>query len=70
MGYRSNDAYSSYIAMGRPSQLNRQQVQQIKKTNDGAPEFTENVTVKNGTVFSKALEIRENDVYYINLIRL
>ena len=37
IGYHSNDAYSTYLSMGKPLQLTRQQVEQIKKQNDGAP---------------------------------
>ena len=35
VGYRSNDAYSTYLAMGKPSQLTKQQLEQIKIQNDG-----------------------------------
>lgn len=37
VGYKSNDAYSTYLAMGRPTQLTKAQVEQIKKQNDGSP---------------------------------
>ncbi|THU41205.1 glycoside hydrolase [Niastella caeni] len=70
VGYRSNDAYTTYLSMGRPAQLSRQQVEQIKKQNDGSPISKEIITVKNGISFSKELELRENDVYFLNLIRL
>lgn len=69
-GYRSNDAYSTYLSMGKPSQLSLQQVEQIKKQNDGSPVSKEIIVVKNGIPFSKELDIRENDVYFLNLIRL
>ncbi len=70
IGYRSNDAYSSYLSMGKPQQLAKQQVEQIKKQNDGSPFFKEIVTVKDGAVFSKELDIRENDVFFLNLVKL
>ncbi len=70
VGYRSNDAYSTYLSMGRPSQLTRQQVEQIKKQNDGSPVSKEIIVVKDGTPFSKELDIRENDVFFLDLIRL
>lgn len=69
-GYRCNDAYTTYLTMGRPAQLTRQQVEQIKKQNDGSPVFREVITVKGGTPFLKELELRENDVYFLNLVRL
>ena len=70
VGYRCNDAYSTYLSIGKPAQLTKLQVEQIKKQNDGSPISKEIITVKTGTPFSKELEIRENDVYFLNLIRL
>ena len=70
VGYRSNDAYTSYYDLGRPTQLTKQQVEQIKKINNGDPVSAEIVKVKAGSVFSKELDIRENDVYFLNLIKL
>ena len=70
VGYRSNDAYSTYLSMGKPAQLSKQQVDQIKRLNDGSPVSKEIITVKNGIPFSKELDLRENDVYFLNLIKL
>jgi xylan 1,4-beta-xylosidase len=70
VGYRYNDAYSTYLSLGKPTQLTRQQVEQIKKQNDGSPVSREMVTVKTGVPFSKELEIRENDVFLLNLLKL
>lgn len=70
VGYRSNDAYSTYLSMGKPAQLTKQQVEQIKKQNDGSPILKEIITVKDGTPFSKELDIRENDVFFLNFIKL
>jgi xylan 1,4-beta-xylosidase len=70
IGYRSNDAYSTYLSMGKPSQLTKQQVEQIKKQNDGSPVMKEIITVKDGAAVLKELEIRENDVFFLNIIKL
>jgi len=70
VGYRSNDAYSTYLSMGKPPQLSKQQVEQIKKQNDGSPISKEIITVKDGIPFSKELDIRENDVFFLNLTKL
>ena len=70
VGYKSNDAYSTYLSMGRPSQLNKQQVEEIKKQNDGSPVSRELITIKDGQPFSKELDLRENDVYFVKLIKL
>ena len=70
VGYRSNDAYSSYLSIGKPSQLTKIQVEQLKKQNDGTPILKEIISVKTGTPFSKEMDIRENDVYFVNLVKL
>ncbi len=70
VGYRCNDAYTSYYDLGRPAQLTKIQVGQIKKQNDGSPISKEIITVKTGISFSKEMDIRENDVYFLNLIKL
>lgn len=70
VGYRCNDAYSTYLSMGRPSQLTRQEVNRIKKQNDGSPLSRETVTIRSGIPFVKELPLRENDVYLLNLVKL
>jgi len=70
VGYRSNDAYTSYLDMGKPNQLTKQQVEQIKKLNDGSPVSKEIVKVKAGVTFTKELDLRENDVYLLNMVKL
>lgn len=70
VGYRDNDAYSTYLSIGKPSQLSKQQVEQIKRQNDGSPFSKEIITIKNGHAFSKALDLRENDVFFLNMIKL
>ena len=69
-GYRCNDAYSSYLSLGKPNQLTKLQVEQLKKQNDGSPIAKEIITVKEGTPYAKELDIRENDVFLLNLIKL
>ena len=69
VGYRINDAYTAYIDMGRPGQLSKQQVEKMKKENDGRPVFTRQITVKSGRDFSHKLDIQENDVVLVKLIK-
>jgi len=69
VGYRVNDAYTEYVDMGKPKQLNRQQVEELKKHNNGSPIVTETIVVKENTTFSKELDIRENDVLLLNLVK-
>jgi xylan 1,4-beta-xylosidase len=70
IGYKHNDAYATYLSMGAPSQLDKEQVEQIKKQNDGSPILKEVVTIKDGIPFSKKLDFHENDVYFLKLIKL
>jgi xylan 1,4-beta-xylosidase len=70
VGYRCNDAYTSYYDLGRPSQLTKKQVEQIKKQNSGSPVLMEIVNINTGDGFSKELKIRENDVYLLELVKL
>jgi len=69
VGYRVNDAYTEYVDMGKPQQLNRQQVDVLKKNNDGSAISTETIEVKANQPFTKELDIRENDVLLLNLIK-
>jgi xylan 1,4-beta-xylosidase len=70
IGYQVNDPYTTYLAMGKPKQLTKQQVDTIKKLNDGSLVSKETIKISSSGVFSKELEIRENDVYLINLFNL
>lgn len=38
VGYKSNDSYSTYYTLGKPQQLTKQQVEYIKRVNDGTHE--------------------------------
>jgi xylan 1,4-beta-xylosidase len=69
VGYKVNDAYTTYLSMGKPNQLTRQQVEIIKKQNDGSPLSKENITIGASGKFSKEFTIRENDVFFINIVK-
>ncbi|MBN1417065.1 MAG: glycoside hydrolase [Bacteroidales bacterium] len=70
VGYHCNDAYSTYLSIGKPAQLSKVQVEQIKKQNDGSPLLKDIIPVKAGIPFMKEMDIHENDVLFFNLIRL
>jgi xylan 1,4-beta-xylosidase len=63
-----NDAYTRYVDMGRPAQLNRQQVEKLKEEN-GSPVVKQQIEIKPNSVYSREFDIRENDVILINLIK-
>lgn len=69
-GYRVNDAYTDYYDLGRPSQLNREQVTSIKKNNNGSPIYREEVKIGKDGNFTKQLDLRENDVFLITLRKI
>ena len=69
VGYRKNDAYTAYIAMGSPPQLTRAQVQALKAEATGDPERQEEVRVAQDRVVATELPLRENDVYLVELLR-
>ena len=68
VGYRVNDAYTGYVDMGRPKQLNKQQVGKLKEQN-GSPIAIRQIEIKPGAKYSSEVEIRENDVILVNLIK-
>jgi len=70
VGYKSNDAYTSYYEIGRPTQLSREQVQKIKMDNNGKPFLNQTVSIKADGKFSQELALRENDVILVNLVKL
>jgi xylan 1,4-beta-xylosidase len=70
VGYMANDPYTTYLSMGKPAQLSKQQVDQIKKQNDGSPVSRIQVKINAAGTFSEELDIRENDVFFLNLIKL
>jgi len=69
VGYRVNDAYTQYVDMGKPKQLNKLQVEELKKQNNGSPVSVEKINVNGNKTVEKELEIRENDVYLLKLIK-
>jgi len=70
VGYKVNDAYTTYHLMGRPNQLTKQQVETIKKQNDGSPILKETIDIDTSGKFNRKIDLRENDVYLVNLIKL
>ncbi|MDR6339790.1 xylan 1,4-beta-xylosidase [Filimonas zeae] len=70
VGYRANDAYTTYLDMGKPAGLSKEQVAQIKNINNGKAFHKEIVTVKNKEAFVKELDIRANDVFLLQLNKL
>jgi xylan 1,4-beta-xylosidase len=66
-GYRRNDAYTAYIAMGSPAQLTQAQVARLKSEARGSALERREIPVGDDGVFTTRLPMRENDVYLIEL---
>jgi len=69
IGYKVNDAYSDYLAMGAPSQLTVQQVRYLKEKDSGAAVTETLVDVSDGK-FSYDLPLRSNDVGMVVLTKV
>jgi xylan 1,4-beta-xylosidase len=70
IGYRTNDPFADYFDLGRPAQLTRDQVANIRKRNDGEAVLTETVDIRKGETFERTYDVRENDVYLVCAKRL
>lgn len=70
IGYDVNDAYTTYLEMGKPRQLTRPEVEAIKNIDNGAPIRKEIVKVPKNGKFTQLLNMQENDVYLIMLNKL
>jgi xylan 1,4-beta-xylosidase len=68
-GYKVNDAYTDYLALGAPSQLTLQQVKYLKEKDSGAAITQTEINVTDGS-FSYDLPIRTNDVYLLLLTKI
>jgi xylan 1,4-beta-xylosidase len=55
--------------MGRPNQLTKEQVMKIKKLNNGSAISSELIHLNSGESFIKELDIRENDVFLVTLMK-
>jgi xylan 1,4-beta-xylosidase len=69
VGYKINDAYSDYLALGKPNQLTREQVKSIKQKNNGNPVTIEKITIDSNGNYSKKIKINENDVVMFNFVK-
>ena len=69
-GYRANDPYTTYVDLGSPAQLTKDQVALIKAKNSDAPVVSKTVTVGPGGSYSESLQLRENDVFLVTMDRL
>lgn len=67
VGFEHNDAYTAYLKLGAPSQLNREQVRQLSASATGSAELEKDFSVDSSGHLTTALTLRANDVWLLNL---
>ena len=67
VGYRANDVQSAWRDLGSPSQLTRAQVATLHEASAGKPILDEKVEVGADGRFTRNFELRENDVWLVEL---
>ena len=67
VGYRSNDVQTAWREIGSPAQLTRQQVQALRMASSGMPVIDETIGVGPDGCYSRLFELRENDVWFVEL---
>lgn len=67
VGYSKNDPYTQYIKMGKPNQLTKEQVSELKSISNGAPEYVKTVTIGEDKKYTQDIPIRENDVFLLKM---
>jgi xylan 1,4-beta-xylosidase len=68
-GYRANDAYSAYLAMGSPKDLTAKQIGELNKLTDDHPEKRQSLRSNNDGEITVALPMRSNDIVLVVLTR-
>jgi xylan 1,4-beta-xylosidase len=67
IGFEENDAYSEYLKLGAPAQLDFNQVQQLKALASGKSSDGEDVTVGTDGQWIREFRMRENEVVFAQL---
>lgn len=70
VGYRANDAYTTYFEMGSPAQLTKQQVATIKQANDDKPVSSATINIGANGLFERSFPMHQNDVYFVTLQKI
>jgi xylan 1,4-beta-xylosidase len=69
VGYKKNDPYSAYLGMGSPFNISLDQEVALKKIAEIAPISEKKVKITNER-YTEDFKMRENDIYFVKLIRL
>jgi xylan 1,4-beta-xylosidase len=66
-GFQANDPYSRYLELGKPTNLSREAVAELKNLASDKPVSTSEVTIGAPGIFEQTLPLREDDVYLVTL---
>ncbi len=69
VGYRANDVQSAWRDLGSPGQLTRAQVAELRRATAGEPEIDERVKIGRDGALTRRFDLRENDVWLVELTR-
>ncbi|MGN6541604.1 MAG: GH39 family glycosyl hydrolase [Ginsengibacter sp.] len=69
IGYHHNDAFSAWLEMGSPSNISLKQEALLKNIASGKPVTQKEVSITDGE-YTSQFNIRENDIYFIKLVKL
>jgi xylan 1,4-beta-xylosidase len=67
VGYRANDVQSAWRELGSPAQLTRKQVETLRRATEAAPQIDEPAVVGADGVLTRRFDLRENDVWLVEL---
>ncbi|MFT3781294.1 MAG: hypothetical protein QM790_04700 [Nibricoccus sp.] len=67
VGYRANDVQAAWRDLGSPGQLTRAQVEKLRQASSGVPALDTKVEVGADGSFSRRFDMRENDVWLVEL---
>lgn len=67
VGHRANDVQSAWRDLGSPAQLARAQVRTLRAASAGEPVVDETVAIGSDARFCRRFEMRENDVWLVEL---
>lgn len=66
-GYNVNDPYTTYLKMGSPQQLSREQVDMLKNNSTGNPLLAKPIQIDNSGKWKHEIALHENDVFLLTL---
>ena len=71
IGYRAGDAYSAWLEEdGAKTDISREEIARLTRVSQLRPMYRAQVTVMKGEEFQLGLDMKQNDVYFVELIPL